>query len=246
MAYKKRLKFTTETFIDEVKKRIGEKALTLDFSKVVFDGSSKGKRVKMRCTIHGPFEPEARTLLDKRGCPKCRNRLSQSQFLKNVIEKHGEKYDLTNIEYNGINEIVKVGCPIHGEFETVAYYLSQGRGCQKCVGLAGLNHYSEEQISKLGLSEIACILYSIKLIDKTNNQTIYKIGITTKGIEYRFESLKRTHTIEIIDFKESSLSECKLLEIKLLKDNLEYKLIPENKFSGFTECFVKPIELRSV
>jgi hypothetical protein len=73
------------------------------------------------------------------GCPKCSTEKNAKQLMHTTEEfiefaniKHSGKYTYLNTEYKGARETVLIECPIHGEFEQVAYYHLAGNGCQTC------------------------------------------------------------------------------------------------------------------
>lgn len=60
------------------------------------------------------------------------NKTNKEEFIKRAIEKYGNKYDYSKIEYNGYNTEIKIICRIHGEFcQTPKYHLNFC-GCKKC------------------------------------------------------------------------------------------------------------------
>lgn len=72
------------------------------------------------------------------GCPKCggSQRLTQEQFLNKSFEVHGNLYDYTEAEYNGMHKDVKIFCKKCKKFfNQIAYiHLHQGSGCPVCCG----------------------------------------------------------------------------------------------------------------
>jgi hypothetical protein len=50
------------------------------------------------------------------------------EFIEFANIKHSGKYTYLNTEYKGARETVLIECPIHGEFEQVAYYHLAGNG----------------------------------------------------------------------------------------------------------------------
>lgn len=59
--------------------------------------------------------------------------ITQEEFIEMCKLKHGEYYDLSLVEYTGMKNIIKIICPIHGEFEKRAVkFVHQGQGCQQC------------------------------------------------------------------------------------------------------------------
>ncbi len=59
-------------------------------------------------------------------------KLTQSSYIKSVVEVHGSRYDLSKVEYNGMRSKVKVICNTHGLFIIGAREMFRGGGCQKC------------------------------------------------------------------------------------------------------------------
>ena len=74
-------------------------------------------------------------------CKKCaiiaakkKNTLTTEEFVKKVKEKHGDKYDYSNVIYTGsVNKItIKCKVPEHNTFEQKAMSHLRGKGCPKC------------------------------------------------------------------------------------------------------------------
>jgi hypothetical protein len=60
------------------------------------------------------------------------NKLNTKEFIRKSNLLHGNKYDYSNVNYNGIFEKVCVVCPIHGDFWQVPNIHINGCGCPKC------------------------------------------------------------------------------------------------------------------
>lgn len=60
--------------------------------------------------------------------------LDKEEFIRLAKERHGDKYDYSNVEYVNSTAKVKIICPIHGEFEQLPYLHLGGSGCRKCSG----------------------------------------------------------------------------------------------------------------
>ncbi len=63
---------------------------------------------------------------------KANGKLTQEQIIKRFLEKHGNKYDYSLVEYVNIDTKVKVICPKHGIFEQIPYTHLKSDGCEKC------------------------------------------------------------------------------------------------------------------
>ena len=61
-------------------------------------------------------------------------KLTKEEFIKRAIEKHGDKYDYSKVEYKNINESVCIICSDHGEFYQRPNHHIRGAGCPKCGG----------------------------------------------------------------------------------------------------------------
>lgn len=70
---------------------------------------------------------------------------TNDEFIDECIAVHGDKYDYSKVEYNGRNSIIKIICPIHGEFEQIAKLHLSGCGCKKCSYLNRQKKKSLEQ-----------------------------------------------------------------------------------------------------
>lgn len=87
------------------------------------------------------------------------------QWIEKYKAVHGDRYDTSNVVYNGSQVKVKLGCAEHGMFEQVAASGLNGAGCPKCglakqvaartgrrTGKSALNKHTQE--SAIALSNI--------------------------------------------------------------------------------------------
>lgn len=120
---------TTEEWIQKAKEIHGDK---YDYSKSVYTGSRNN--ITIICPIHGEFSINScgHTSIDKKGCPKCSKRTSESEWIKKAIRVHGEFYDYSKVKYNTARDKVIIICPEHGEFLQKAASHIEGVGCMKC------------------------------------------------------------------------------------------------------------------
>ena len=133
-AYLSSRKITTKDFISKVKK------INADIT-ILGEYKSSSERIKCQCNVCGHiWNPLANTLIQKRGCPKCKNKsnaerltLSQEQFL--------EKLKVTNPTVKPLDEYInsktkiKFQCMIcNHEWLTTPNVILLGHGCPNCVG----------------------------------------------------------------------------------------------------------------
>lgn len=118
-----------------------------DYSLVEFD---KDNKVKIICPIHGIFEQRPSKHRLGQGCPQCAkkektNKKNTKEFIELSKNKHGEKYEYTEVIYKNSHEKVKITCPIHGVFQQYPYDHYNGHGCPKCGRLISKN---EDEIAQ--------------------------------------------------------------------------------------------------
>jgi len=137
----------TLTFTKKAKLVHGKK---YDYSNV-FYVSAKIK-VNIICPIHGEFQQRPDTHLSGSGCPKCgsitksRKKLHTNKtFITKANYIHNSKYNYSLVKYVNTNTMVKIICPIHGEFQQTPNTHLSGSGCPKC----GVNNSSIKQRKKL-------------------------------------------------------------------------------------------------
>ena len=53
-------------------------------------------------------------------------------FREKSIEKHGDTYDYSQVEYINTKIKVKIICKVHGIFEQIPSLHLKGSGCKKC------------------------------------------------------------------------------------------------------------------
>jgi hypothetical protein len=107
-----------------------------DYSRVVYVGGRE--KVEIGCPEHGWFWKMPETHLTGQGCQKCgKEKLANSRRIKpeDWIERfraeHGEKYDYSRAQFEGIFDPIAIGCPVHGWFEQTPQVHQRG-GCTAC------------------------------------------------------------------------------------------------------------------
>lgn len=92
-------------------------------------------KVKIICKEHGEFEQSPHNHLLGNGCPFCANnqKLTKEQFINKAKKIHGNIYDYSKVNYQGVNNKVVIICHKHGEFEqSVTNHIHNKNGCPKC------------------------------------------------------------------------------------------------------------------
>lgn len=106
-----------------------------DYSKV--DYQRFHDPVTIICPIpgHGEFRQEPAVHLMGHGCQKCGGnpRLTQSEFLRIAHEVHGNRYDYSLVEVDGVDKPVEIICKKHRIFpQTPFSHLNNGANCPWC------------------------------------------------------------------------------------------------------------------
>lgn len=126
----------TETFIRRGNEKHGEGRY--DYSMV--DYKNLSTKVPIIChekdtngVEHGIFYQTPRGHLQGDGCPKCYRSFKKTveQFESEASKVHNGKY-IYHGDYDGNKKLIRVTCPIHGDFYQAPLYHLQGRGCPKC------------------------------------------------------------------------------------------------------------------
>ncbi len=98
-------------------------------------------KIKIICPIHGEFEQlPYKHLNTKYGCRQCsvsgisKTKTSNIEgFIKKSGKIHGNEYDYSISEYNGVFNLLKIICKNHGIFELTPAQHFSGQGCKHCV-----------------------------------------------------------------------------------------------------------------
>lgn len=127
------LDFKTEKFIDESKKKFGDK---FDYSLTKYNRSHK--KLVVICKLHGKSEQiPAQHLKSIHGCMTCSKNFSKIN-INDMLEKarriHNNKYDYSKVAYERRLDNVIIVCPLHGEFlKTIYDHVQLMSGCPSCT-----------------------------------------------------------------------------------------------------------------
>jgi very-short-patch-repair endonuclease len=125
----------TKDFIKNATKIHGNK---FDYSESNYITSSQ--KVKIICKTHGTFSQTPAEHLSGRGCKLCKYENHSKQMMDDTnsfIEKaeliHGNRYDYSEVVYNGSLEKVDIICLNHGIFQQLpSLHINNSVGCPKC------------------------------------------------------------------------------------------------------------------
>jgi hypothetical protein len=156
-------------------------------------------KIKIRCLVHGIFEQTPFDHLRGRGCQKCGYQsialgqtLSNEEFIKRAIARHGDRFDYSAVEYIDIKTKVKIECLIHGIFEQMPDSHLRGSSCPKCgnESSALAQAFSLEDFIKKSISKHGNTFDYSQVVYKNANHKV-KIGCPSHGF---FEQTPNTHS----------------------------------------------------
>lgn len=109
-----------------------------DYSRVLL--TNNRTQVEIICPEHGSFLQTPDRHLRGSGCKKCSSvrkspggQLTSEEFFETARSLHGQYYDYSDSIFSGMNDKVRITCPVHGNFETLARkHLQEKRGCPAC------------------------------------------------------------------------------------------------------------------
>lgn len=124
-------------FIEKSRQIHGDK---YDYSEVIYVNTMT--KLKIICKLHGPFIQTPDSHFKGHNCPVCARHMihlkkakTHEQFMKEIVEKHGDKYDFSKVQYYNSTTKVTVICKDHGEYQVLPQALLKGSDCRKCKGL---------------------------------------------------------------------------------------------------------------
>ena len=105
-----------------------------DYSSISYSGIDK--KVKIICPDHGVFEQTPYAHIQGSGCRTCSGvpRYNHESVIKKFREIHGNKYDYSEMLFNGTRDKIKIVCNIHGPFYQIPKSHLRGAGCPTCSG----------------------------------------------------------------------------------------------------------------
>jgi hypothetical protein len=156
----------TEGIIERFKKRHGNK---YDYSKIDYQGFHKPVTIICPIPGHGEFRQSPNVHLMGCGCQTCGGnpRLTQSEFLRKAHEVHGNRYDYSRVEVDGVDQPVEIICRKHESFWQTPYSHLNGANCNRCSDIVPKTR--EEAIESFRATHGK--KYDDSLVDYKNNAT---------------------------------------------------------------------------
>lgn len=224
------MKVNTKYFIEKSNEKHGSR---YDYSQAIVETSRSN--VLIGCKLHGIFTQSAHRHMRGQGCPTCKKRKSIAEFIDQANIVHDNVYDYSLSTYNTNRIPIDIICKIHGTFQQTPSNHLRGHGCRKCNNMG---RYTEGWFcDNPDKCDMDSILYVVQLTN--DNETFYKIGITSRSIDARFDR-NIGYDVQKIASYNLRLYDAFKLEQKILNDIVYCnRWIPKQSFGGERECFGK-------
>ena len=122
-------KVTTQDFISRAREVHGDR---YDYSKLVYVSATTP--ITIICPEHGEFQQRPVNHTMGRGCRDCAGNkpLTVSKFIERANATHHNRYDYSQVAFEGVENKVTIICPEHGPFEQRIMVHLKGFNCPKC------------------------------------------------------------------------------------------------------------------
>ena len=231
---------TTEEFIRRAKQIHGNK---YDYTKTKY--VNQKTKVCIICPKHGEFWQLPNGHLEGKGCKYCEHnvKMTTEEFIKKAIQVHGDKYDYSKVEYDGLENHVCIICPKHGEFWQTPHHHILGFkcGCPKC-NMSKLEQFvvntlnerkikfihecSKKNLSWLGRQRLDIYIPEMKLCIECQGIQHFKPE-SFGGKNDKNENLEKNISNDIKKFNKCTENGVKVIYVvddkKYITDNVIYK-----------------------
>jgi predicted RNA-binding Zn-ribbon protein involved in translation (DUF1610 family) len=122
-------KVTTQDFISRAREVHGDR---YDYSKSVYVSATTPMTII--CPEHGEFQQRPVNHTMGRGCRDCAGNkpLTIAKFIERANAKHHNRYDYSQVAFEGVENKVTIICSEHGPFEQRVMVHLKGFNCPKC------------------------------------------------------------------------------------------------------------------
>jgi hypothetical protein len=179
----KKIKEHENTFLTKANLKHNNK---YNYSKVDYKNNST--KVIIICPSHGDFLQRPDKHISNQGCQKCsryEKNINFERFKEKAIEKHGDTYDYSKVNYTNYSTNVLIICPKHDIFKQRPIFHCSGSGCPKCgreVVEEARRSNTEEFIQKA--IKVHSDKYDYSKVDYKNNSTNITIICNIHKLEF--------------------------------------------------------------
>jgi len=166
-------------------------------------------KVTIKCLIHGEFIQDAYAHLSGHGCPICGiNQRAESakipaeDVIQRFIEKHGDKYNYSKVDYVKMQGKVVIICREHGEFEQTPIAHLKGNGCSSCSHIISsaeieLTNFVSQYVEVIKNTKSIIAPYELDCFVPSKNLAIEFNGLVWHSTKFNSEKLyhQRKHLL---------------------------------------------------
>lgn len=180
--------------------------------------------ISIHCPIHGVFKQiPTDHVSGGKGCKLCGNKVpSIEDVIHRFKQVHGNKYNYDKVIYTKAQSPVIITCKLHGDFTMrPSDHLFNKQGCSGCAST--------------GFSSVhPAYFYILKVYH--NGEVYFKVGITKKGVKFRYTSIHDRERIKLcFIYKFTRGKYARQLESTILSMYLGYKVDKQLLRSGNSE-----------
>ena len=161
---------------------------------------------------------------------------NKDSFIEKSINKHGDKYDYSLVDYINSKTKVKIICTKHGVFEQRPNNHLNGQNCSNCTNnniKSDKDKFIKKSLNKFG------IIYDYSLVDYVNNKTKVKIICKKHGI---FEQRPDNHFNHKIPCKKCD-SDNRILDSNIV---IKYFISTHGYFYNYSKFNYKGRNIKSI
>jgi len=177
-------------------------------------------------------------------------RESKLERFTSKLNKYNETYTIP--EYIDEYSVIDIKCNQCDTFVTDKIYRvkrhmydNHNFKCRECTQINKIqmsaynlvNFYEEH--TELGAKTGYLYMYTITV----NGAQSFKLGITRNGVKNRIQKVRKLYDVTDVCFVSMSNLESAKCERLLKRKYSKYKIKPDKKFEGYTECFTVPVLL---
>ena len=238
---------STDEFITTARHKYGE---LYDYSRTKYINSKT--KVEIICAKHGSFWQSPRSHLYENGCEKCHRehtrisfitRERNEEFIQRLQQKHGKKYDYSQVFLVDYKTKILIKCPHHGEFKQLPFQHLNGTDCPRCKNTVSKKELAFLKLLNITENQVKIGTFHVDGIDPTTNIIYEFLGDYWHGnpkiYEYnKFNKTTKTSFGELYDF-------CFNYKFNILKNKgYTVKYIWENDWDIWLKDKTQPLPIK--
>lgn len=205
------------------------------------------RKIKILCPEHGVFEQRYDHHYSGSGCQACANKTrslalltTYDDFVAKAKAVHGEKYRYYRPAKMSRRKKLTIHCnSCNNDFNQRADAHLEGHGCYDC-NRGEVIGFKKSEFTKLADDNNGGVATFYIIHCFNDDESFYKIGITTKTIKGRFAAGRMPYSYEVVKTIIADARDVWDMEKRHLASNRAHQYTPAIPFKGHVkECFYK-------